>query len=91
MRLQGLLDQQDCVVHDDTDQDDKPEHREDIELLRRLGRVEHGVVVHDRQPREPTDHRERNTEHDDERIQEALENLRHQQVRDEQRPHETSP
>ena len=78
-----------ALFHYDPDEDDEPEHGEDIELLGRLGGVHHGEMVDDREPREPADDGERDGEHDHQGVQETLEERTHQEVGHEERPHET--
>ena len=78
---QGLVDQQDGVVDDDADQDDEAEERQHVERLERVG-------IDRRKPQHSTCGGERHRKHDDEGIDEALEEHGHDEVDDRDGDHQ---
>ena len=75
--VQGLVHHEDGVVDHRPDEDDEAEHGEDVQ---RLAHEEVG----DTKPKETSQGGQRHREHDHERVEEALEQRRHQQVRDDE-------
>ena len=71
--MQRLVDDQNRVVHDDAREDDEAEDREDVEVLRRHVPIARRPDVHDEEPREAAERRERHAERDHRRTEEALE------------------
>jgi len=78
--MQRLMNDEDGVVDHDANKYDKAEHCEDIELLRCFGWVCHGDIVDNFEACKAAYDRERDTEHDDKRIDEALKERAHEQI-----------
>ncbi len=74
---QRLVHQQDGVVDHDADQDDEAEHGQHVEALRH-------VHVEDGQPPDPAGGRQRHRQQDNQRIDEAFKQYRHDQKHDDQ-------
>ena len=76
--VERLVDDEDGVVDHHADEDDEAEHGEDVERL--IGQR----PVDDLQPENAPRQRRGHAEHDDERVEEALEEGGHQQIGDHQ-------
>ena len=70
----GLVDEEDGIVDDDPDEDDEAQQRQHVERLER-------IEIDESQPTDTARGGEGHGQHDDERVDEALEQDRHHQVR----------